>query len=198
MAWENRAPLAQSGSSFVAVDPSKERRHNHVTLAPSARSGRADCITVTRRSSDLSGSSSPNRPGSCRHLDPVPGMPGTGSDPRSPVAKPSAPCSSPWHRTRRRHRYLAFSDPRKTNRILLDIRVARLRSNTPSTRGAAMDCAFRGIWAAISRDLGHAFHTMLGSHFAVVGRLADVFMGSGLAGLVKRFYDSPAPSQAFS
>jgi|GEM_PF-3825915 len=34
-------------------------------------------------------------------------------------------------------------------------------------------CAFRGIWAVISRDLGHAFHGIAGSHFAPVGRLAN-------------------------
>jgi len=26
-------------------------------------------------------------------------------------------------------------------------------------------CGFRGEWALISRDRGHAFHAMLGSHF---------------------------------
>jgi len=35
------------------------------------------------------------------------------------------------------------------------------------------DCAFRGIWAVISRDLGHAFHGISGSHFAPSGRLAN-------------------------
>ena len=34
-------------------------------------------------------------------------------------------------------------------------------------------CAFRGIWAVISRDLGHAFHGISGSHFAPSGRLAN-------------------------
>ena len=27
------------------------------------------------------------------------------------------------------------------------------------------DCGFRGDWAVISRDAGHAFHAILGSHF---------------------------------
>ncbi|MGR3699413.1 MAG: hypothetical protein ACU0CB_14140, partial [Roseovarius sp.] len=35
-------------------------------------------------------------------------------------------------------------------------------------------CAFRGSWAVISRDLGHAFHGIAGSHFAPSGRLANV------------------------
>jgi hypothetical protein len=34
-------------------------------------------------------------------------------------------------------------------------------------------CAFRGIWAVISRDLGHAFHGIAGSHFTLPGRLAN-------------------------
>ena len=42
---------------------------------------------------------------------------------------------------------------------------------------AVQDCGFRENWAAISRDLGHAFHAIVGSHFADAGRLAD-----GLAG----------------
>jgi ATP-binding cassette, subfamily B, bacterial HlyB/CyaB len=36
-------------------------------------------------------------------------------------------------------------------------------------------CAFRGIWAVISRDLGHAFHGIAGSHFTPSGRLANGF-----------------------
>ncbi|OSP52752.1 hypothetical protein, partial [Pseudoruegeria sp. SK021] len=35
------------------------------------------------------------------------------------------------------------------------------------------ECVFRGTWAVISRDLGHAFHGISGSHFTVVGRLVD-------------------------
>jgi hypothetical protein len=35
------------------------------------------------------------------------------------------------------------------------------------------ECAFRGIWAVISRDLGHAFHGIAGSHFTPSGRLAN-------------------------
>ncbi len=34
-------------------------------------------------------------------------------------------------------------------------------------------CVFRGSWAVISRDLGHAFHGIVGSHFTIVGRLVD-------------------------
>ena len=34
-------------------------------------------------------------------------------------------------------------------------------------------CAFRGTWAVISRDLGHAFHGIAGSHFTPSGRLAN-------------------------
>ena len=59
-------------------------------------------------------------------------------------------------------------------------------------------CVFRESWAPISRDLGHAFHAILGSHFADAGRLADGFMESGLIGLVKRFRDVGPASQAFS
>lgn len=58
-------------------------------------------------------------------------------------------------------------------------------------------CGFRESWAAISRDLGHAFHAIVGSHFADAGRLADGFMESGLIGLVKRFRDAAPASQAF-
>ena len=36
-------------------------------------------------------------------------------------------------------------------------------------------CVFRGTWAVISRDLGHAFHGIAGSHFTIVGRLVDKF-----------------------
>lgn len=81
---KNRAPLAWVRSVIRGRRaPPGPRRHNRVTLAPSARPGGADCVTVTRRSSDLSGSSSPNRPGSRRHPHLVPLRPGTGSDPRS-------------------------------------------------------------------------------------------------------------------
>jgi hypothetical protein len=27
------------------------------------------------------------------------------------------------------------------------------------------------MWALISRDVGHAFHAIVGSHFTIVGRL---------------------------
>lgn len=60
-----------------------------------------------------------------------------------------------------------------------------------------LGCVFRESWAAISRDLGHAFHAIVGSHFADAGRLADGFMESGLIGLVKRFRDAAPASQAF-
>ena len=60
------------------------------------------------------------------------------------------------------------------------------------------DCVFRESWALISRDLGHAFHAIVGSHFADAGRLADGFMESGLIGSVKRFRDAGPASQAFS
>ncbi|WP_222861724.1 hypothetical protein, partial [Oceaniovalibus sp. ACAM 378] len=40
-------------------------------------------------------------------------------------------------------------------------------------------CAFRGMWALISRDVGHAFHAIVGSHFTIVGRLADTLIDSG-------------------
>ena len=59
-------------------------------------------------------------------------------------------------------------------------------------------CVFRESWAPISRDLGHAFHAIVGSHFADAGRLAGGFMESGLIGLVKRFRDAGPASQAFS
>lgn len=59
-------------------------------------------------------------------------------------------------------------------------------------------CVFREIWAPISRNLGHAFHAILGSHFADAGRLADGFMESGLMGSVKRFRSVGPASQAFS
>ncbi|QRD51466.1 hypothetical protein JNX05_19870 [Pseudosulfitobacter pseudonitzschiae] len=39
--------------------------------------------------------------------------------------------------------------------------------------GFRSDCAFRGSWAVISRDLGHAFHGIAGSHFMPSGRLAN-------------------------
>lgn len=52
-------------------------------------------------------------------------------------------------------------------------------------------------WARVSRHLGHAFHAIVGSHFADAGRLADGFMESGLIGLVKRFRDAAPASQAF-
>jgi hypothetical protein len=61
----------------------------------------------------------------------------------------------------------------------------------------AVTCGFRESWAAISRDLGHAFHAIVGSHFADAGRLADGFMESGLIGLVKWFRDAAPASQAF-
>jgi transposase len=60
------------------------------------------------------------------------------------------------------------------------------------------NCVFRESWAPISRDLGHAFQAILGSHFADAGRLADGFMESGLVGLVKGFCDAGPASQAFS
>ena len=59
-------------------------------------------------------------------------------------------------------------------------------------------CAFREIWAVISRDDGQRFHVIVGSDFADAGRLADGFMESGLIGLVKRFCDVCPASQAFS
>ncbi len=34
-------------------------------------------------------------------------------------------------------------------------------------------CVFRELWALISRDLEHAFHAILSSHFADAGRLAN-------------------------
>jgi len=62
---------------------------------------------------------------------------------------------------------------------------------------SASKCVFRESWAVISRDLGHAFHAIVGSHFADAGRLADGFMESGLIGLVKRFHNAAPASQAF-
>ena len=62
----------------------------------------------------------------------------------------------------------------------------------------AFSCVFREIWARVSRDLGHAFHAILGSHFADAGKLADGFMESGLIGSVKRFRDVGPSSEAFS
>ena len=59
-------------------------------------------------------------------------------------------------------------------------------------------CVFRESWAPISRDLGHAFHAIVGSHFADTGMLADGFMESGLIGSVKRFRDVGPASEAFS
>ena len=59
-------------------------------------------------------------------------------------------------------------------------------------------CVFRESWALISRDLGHAFHAIVGSHFADAGRLVDGFIESGLIGSVKRFRDVSPASQAFS
>ena len=59
-------------------------------------------------------------------------------------------------------------------------------------------CAFRGMWALISRDVGHAFHAIVGSHFTIVGRLADTFIDSGWSGLVKRFHDGSASSEAIA
>ena len=38
---------------------------------------------------------------------------------------------------------------------------------------------FHEGWAGIWRELGHAFHTVLGSHFADVGRQADGSVESG-------------------
>jgi len=58
-------------------------------------------------------------------------------------------------------------------------------------------CAFREIWALISRDLGHAFRAIVGSRFADAGRLAAGFMEKGLIGLVKRFGDAGPASRAF-
>ena len=62
----------------------------------------------------------------------------------------------------------------------------------------AYDCVFRELWAQISRDLGHAFHAILGRHFADAGRLAGGFMESGLIGSVKRFRNIGPASEAFS
>ena len=54
--------------------------------------------------------------------------------------------------------------------------------NNPFLRGVAAlsilagwcsACVFRGSWAVISRDRGHAFHGIVGSHFTIVGRLVD-------------------------
>lgn len=59
-----------------------------------------------------------------------------------------------------------------------------------------VECAFREIRAAISRDRGHAFHAIAGSDFAVAGRLVDGFMGSGLRAKVKGFRGSA--SHAFT
>ena len=73
-----------------------------------------------------------------------------------------------------------------------------LRRNTTDPSAPAPCCVFREIWAPISRDLGHAFHAILGSHFADAGRLADGFMESGLMGSVKRFRSVGPASQAFS
>jgi flagellar hook protein FlgE len=58
-------------------------------------------------------------------------------------------------------------------------------------------CAFRGIWAVISRDRGHAFHAIVGSCFANAGSLTDGIMESGLTVLVKRFLGDASTSQAF-
>ena len=44
-------------------------------------------------------------------------------------------------------------------------------ASAPSS--ARSGCVFRGTWAVISRDLGHAFQAIVGSHFTVVGRLVD-------------------------
>lgn len=65
-------------------------------------------------------------------------------------------------------------------------------------RRLAEACVFRGRWAAISRDHGHAFHAIVGSHFTVVGRLADANMESVLTGAVKRFRSGVVLSHAFS
>ncbi|MFN3458346.1 MAG: hypothetical protein ACK4Z8_12295, partial [Novosphingobium sp.] len=42
-----------------------------------------------------------------------------------------------------------------------------------NSRPPAGGCTFRGSWAVISRDLGHAFHGIAGSHFTPSGRLAN-------------------------
>jgi hypothetical protein len=71
-----------------------------------------------------------------------------------------------------------------------------LAKNVFQLHGAAADgsfmiCAFRGMWALISRDGGHAFH-------AIMGSLTDVFMGSDWSGLVKGFRDCAPASEAFT
>ena len=50
---------------------------------------------------------------------------------------------------------------------------------------------FARCWARVSRHSGQPFH-------GIVGRLADVFMESGLSDLVKRFCDAGAPAEAIT
>jgi len=54
-----------------------------------------------------------------------------------------------------------------------------------------MGADFARSWARVSRHAGQPFH-------AIVGRLADSFMDSGLSDLVKRFCDGGAFSETFT
>lgn len=49
----------------------------------------------------------------------------------------------------------------------------RIRDFGAYFHSITLGCVFRRTWAVISRDLGHAFHAIVGSHFTVVGRLVD-------------------------
>ena len=57
-----------------------------------------------------------------------------------------------------------------------------------------LDSDFTRSLVRVSRDLWHAFHAILGSDFPGEGWLADGFMGSGLIGLVKCFWDGTTPA----
>lgn len=52
-------------------------------------------------------------------------------------------------------------------------RLSRLASQVGNDICDVSECVFRESWAVISRDLGHAFHGIAGSHFTIVGRLVD-------------------------
>lgn len=131
------APPAQSGMSFVAARFGEDQTPQSCYTCPSARPDRADSITVTRRSTDLSGSSDPNRPGSCRHHRP--GSRHAGNRVRSAItsSKPCTASSSPWHQPRRRYRYLGFPRARRSSVTMPGVRRSRRGSTILFIRAAA-------------------------------------------------------------
>jgi hypothetical protein len=75
--------------------------------------------------------------------------------------------------------------PRRNHSPAFKAKVADLRISR------RMGADFARSWARVSRHAGQPFH-------AIVGRLADSFMDSGLSDLVKRFCDGGAFSETFT